>query len=43
VVVEALDEAARAFYQHHEFIPLLDHPNRPFLAVATIERAFKAR
>ena len=43
VAVEALDEAARAFYCHHEFIPLLDHPNRLFLAMATIEKAFKSR
>ena len=43
VVVDALDESARAFYLHHEFIPLLDHPNRLFLAMATIEKAFKAR
>ena len=43
VIVDALDESARAFYLHHEFIPLLDHPNRLFLAMATIEKAFKAR
>lgn len=43
VVVEALDEAARAFYQHHEFIPLLDHADRLFLAMATLEKAFLAR
>ena len=43
VVVDALDESARAFYLHHEFIPLLDHPNRLFLAMATIEKAFKAK
>jgi predicted GNAT family N-acyltransferase len=42
VVVEALDDAARSFYLHHEFIPLLDHPNRLFLAMATIEKAFGA-
>ena len=42
VVVEALDDAARSFYLHHEFIPLLDHPNRLFLAMATIERSFRA-
>ena len=41
VVVEALDDSARAFYRHHEFIPLVDHPDRLFLAMATIERAFK--
>ena len=43
VVVDALDDAARSFYLHHEFIPLLDHPNRLFLAMATIEKAFQPR
>jgi predicted GNAT family N-acyltransferase len=42
VVVEALDETARAFYLHHEFVSLQDHPNRLFLAMATIEKAFKS-
>ena len=42
VVVEALDEAARSFYLHHEFVPLQDHPNKLFLAMATIEKAFVA-
>jgi predicted GNAT family N-acyltransferase len=41
VVVEALDETARAFYLHHEFGPLSDHPNRLFLAMGTIEKAYK--
>ena len=43
VVVDALDESARAFYLHHEFRSLSDHPNRLFLAMATIEKAFKPR
>jgi len=43
VVVEALDETARSFYLHHEFVPLQDHPNKVFLAMVTIEKAFKAR
>lgn len=43
VVVEALDDAARAFYQHHEFTQLLDHANKLFLAMSTIEKAFKGR
>jgi GNAT superfamily N-acetyltransferase len=43
VVVEALDETARAFYRHHEFAPLQDHPNKLFLAMATIEKAFNPR
>jgi len=42
VVVDALDDAARSFYLHHEFMPLLDHPNRLFLGMATIERSFRA-
>ena len=40
VVVEAFDEPARAFYQHHEFIPLTEHPNKLFLSMATLEKAF---
>ena len=42
VVVEALDASARAFYLHHEFEALKDHPDRLFLAMATIQRAFEA-
>lgn len=42
VVVDALDEAARRFYQHHEFISLPDHPDRLFLPMATIARVVKA-
>ena len=41
VVVEALDDSALAFHLHHEFQPLRDHPDKLFLAMATIERAFK--
>ena len=40
VVVEALDQTARSFYLHHEFVPLQDHPNKLFLAMLTIEKAF---
>jgi predicted GNAT family N-acyltransferase len=43
VVVEALDETARTFYLHHEFVQLQDHPNKLFLAMAVIEKAFKAK
>ncbi len=42
VVVEALDDSARAFYQHHEFTPLPDHPTKLFIAMGTIEKAFRA-
>jgi predicted GNAT family N-acyltransferase len=40
VVVEALDQTARSFYLHHEFVPLQDHPNKLFLPMSTIEKAF---
>jgi hypothetical protein len=43
VVVEALDETARSFYLHHEVVPFQDHPNKLFLAMATIEKAFKPK
>jgi predicted GNAT family N-acyltransferase len=41
VVVEALDEIARSFYLHHEFVPVQNHPNKLFLAMVTIEKAFQ--
>ncbi len=43
VVVEALDETARSFYIHHEFVPLADHPDRLFLGMAAIAKAFKVK
>jgi GNAT superfamily N-acetyltransferase len=43
VVVDALNDRARAFYLHHEFVPLRDSPDRLFRAMADIERAAKAR
>jgi predicted GNAT family N-acyltransferase len=43
VVVDAWDQRARAFYLHHEFTQLRDHPNRLFRAMADIEKAFKTR
>jgi GNAT superfamily N-acetyltransferase len=39
VVVEAIDEGALAFYRHHEFQSLPGHPDKLFLAMATIEKA----
>jgi predicted GNAT family N-acyltransferase len=43
VIVDALDNAAREFYLHHEFRPLADHPNRLFLSMGTIEKAYRSR
>jgi GNAT superfamily N-acetyltransferase len=40
VVAEAINEAARKFYLHHEFIPLLDHSRKLFLAMGTIKKVF---
>jgi hypothetical protein len=33
-----LRRAARAFYLHHEFVPLQDHPHRLFLAIAQLKK-----
>jgi hypothetical protein len=41
VVAEAIDESAREFYLHHEFIPVAEDPRKVFLAMKTIERAFR--
>ena len=38
VIAEAIDEAARKFYLHHEFMPLAEHPRKLFIAMATIHR-----
>jgi len=43
VVVEASNEIARSFYRHHEFVSFQDHPNKLFLAMAGIQKAFKTR
>ena len=40
VVAEAINEAARAFYLHHEFLPVAEHPNKLFIGMATIEKLF---
>lgn len=40
VIAEAIDEAARRFYLHHEFVPLLELPRKLFVAMRTIEKVF---
>ena len=40
VVAEAFDESARAFYLHHEFIRLVEHAKKVFIAMKTIEKVF---
>jgi len=40
VMAEAIDEAARRFYLHHEFVPLLELPRKLFIAMRTIEQVF---
>ena len=40
VVAEAIDNAARDFYLHHEFIPLAEHPRKLFIAMKTIQKTF---
>ncbi len=38
VVVQAKDEAARAFYERHGFLPFADHADRLYMLMATIAR-----
>ena len=40
VIVDAYDEKARAFYLHHEFIPLTGHSGKLFIAMGTIQKIF---
>jgi hypothetical protein len=40
VIAEALDDTARAFYLHHEFLALTDQPHKVFIAMKTIEKLF---
>lgn len=41
VVVDAKDDEAAGFYQHYDFVPLLDPPNRLFLPMSTIAKLFR--
>ena len=41
VIAEAINEAAREFYLHHEFMPLPEHPRKLFIAMGTIQKAFR--
>jgi len=43
VVAKAIDEAARAFYLHHQFIALVEHEQKMFISMKTIQRAFAGR
>jgi len=40
IIAEAINEAARKFYLHHEFIPLPEHAQKLFIAMKTIDKAF---
>jgi GNAT superfamily N-acetyltransferase len=37
-LVDAIDDAAVQFYQHHDFQPLLDQPRRLFIAMERVAR-----
>lgn len=41
VVAESINDAAREFYLHHEFLPIPNDPRRVFVAMATIATAFR--
>jgi hypothetical protein len=38
VVVDAIDERARAFYLHHEFNGLVDDPGRLFVPLSIVRK-----
>jgi len=40
VVAEAIDNSAREFYLHHEFISLPEHPKKLFIAMGTLQKVF---
>ncbi len=40
LVVDAKDEAAKAFYQHFGFLPMQEQPLRLFLPMSSIKRLF---
>jgi predicted GNAT family N-acyltransferase len=41
VIVDAIDERARDFYLHFNFIPFPESHNRLFLPMKTIEQAYR--
>jgi GNAT superfamily N-acetyltransferase len=41
VIVDALDDEARAFYIHHSFLPLPDSPHRLFRRMSDIAALFE--
>ena len=43
IIVDAIDERARAFYEHFEFLVFPDQPRRLFLPMVTIARLFGER
>ena len=40
VVAEAYNDAGRDFYLRHEFVLLLEHPRKLFIAMGTVQKAF---
>jgi len=43
VIVDAIDDQERAFYEHFEFIAFPEQPRRLFLPMATIANLFAGR
>ncbi|MBF0555512.1 MAG: GNAT family N-acetyltransferase [Nitrospirae bacterium] len=40
VIVDAMDDKAKAFYEHFQFVPLVNHSHRLFLPMAVIKAYF---
>ena len=43
ILVDAKDDGAVAFYEHHGFVRLISQPRSLFLALATAEKAMAVR
>ncbi len=39
IVVDAIDDAAAAFYRHHDFQPVRDNPRRLVVKISTVRKA----
>lgn len=42
VFIDAIDDAAKAFYEHHDFQPLPGHPRRLVMKLSTAAKALRA-
>jgi hypothetical protein len=41
VLVDAIDDSAREFYEHHDFVPLPGHDRRLVMKLSTAAKALE--